>query len=263
MNAVRAVIAWVEGVMATPLGVFTFLTVSGFLFYMALAGVSYLVFFVWGRERYNPDFVPDWALQRSAMLWGLISIAGNAAFMTPLHWLGLRYSRVYWDVGEHGWWWVPVSVLLLLVLSETAVYWVHRALHWPWLFKHVHIRHHSWRHPTPWVGVAFHPLDSFAQALPHHLFAFLFPIHGVVYTVSVAMLTMWAVAIHDRVSLFRFRWLNYTGHHTIHHFYNNYNFGQYTTFWDRWCGTWKEPEGERFLRPAAPWGRRREPVRAK
>jgi lathosterol oxidase len=137
-------------------------------------------------------------------------------------------------------------------VSETAVYWIHRALHTPWLFKHVHLRHHSWRHPTPWVGVAFHPLDSFVQALPHHLCAFLFPIHGVVYTIAVAMLTMWAVAIHDRVSLVRLPWLNYTGHHTIHHFYNNHNFGQYFTFWDRWCGTYKAPVGDRFLRPARP-----------
>jgi lathosterol oxidase len=243
---IELVAAWTT----SPLAVFLLLTAAGFSYYLALAALSYLVFFVWGRERFNPDFEPDWAVQRNAIWWGLISVAGNAALMTPLHALALSgWSRVYWDVGEHGWPWLIASTLLLLVISETAVYWVHRALHTKWLFTHIHARHHSWRNPTPWVGVAFHPLDSFAQALPHHLCAFLFPIHGVVYLVSIAMLTMWAVAIHDRVSLVRVWWLNYTGHHSIHHFYNNYNFGQYTTIWDRWMSTYRAPEGPRFLRP--------------
>jgi lathosterol oxidase len=204
--------AWTSQIEAwsqDPFLLMILLTASGFSYYLVLATAAYLTFFVWGRERFVPDFEPDWSEQRSAILWGFIGIFGNVIFMMPLHMLAMSgWSKIYWDVSEHGVLWVVGSTLLLLAISETAVYWTHRALHTKWLFKHIHLRHHLWRKPTPFVGVAFNPLDSFAQALPHHLCAFLFPIHGVVYIVAVSLLTMWAVAIHDRVSFVRWWWLN-------------------------------------------------------
>ncbi|HMV68576.1 MAG TPA: sterol desaturase family protein [Myxococcota bacterium] len=226
------------------------LTVAGFLGNLALSTLSYLVWFVWWRDRFNPGFIPDWGKQRGAILWGAIGTLGNAVLMTPFDLAVMNgSSNMYWDVAEHGWGWLAVSALLILVISETAVYWIHRVLHERRMFKYIHSRHHAWREPTPFVGTAFHPVDSFAQAFPTHLCAFLFPVHGLLYVACIVSLMVWTVAIHDRVSLVRWWWLNYTGHHTIHHFYNNYNFGQYTTFWDRWMGTYREPVGERFLRP--------------
>ena len=58
--------------------------------------------------------------------------------------------------------------------TETLVYWVHRSLHHPLLYRALHRYHHEFREPTPWVSMAFHPLDSFAQGAPYHLFALLF-----------------------------------------------------------------------------------------
>lgn len=233
-----------------PLAHVAILTVAGFVGNLLLSGLSYLVLFVWWKDKFNPGFVPDWSKQGNAILWGGLGTLGNAVLMTPFDLAVMNgASNMYWDVAEHGWAWFGLSFLLILVISETAVYWIHRVLHERHMFKYIHSRHHSWREPTPFVGTAFHPVDSFAQAFPTHICAFLFPVHGLLYIACIVSLMVWTVAIHDRVSLFRWGWLNYTGHHTIHHFYNNYNFGQYTTFWDRWMGTYKEPVGERFLRP--------------
>ena len=99
------------------------------------------------------------------------------------------------------------------------------------------------------MSLSFNPLDSFFQALPHHLCAFLFPLHAGVSLLFISFVTIWAVAIHDRVSLVRHPWLNYTGHHTIHHHFSKYNYGQFFTFWDRVGGTYRAPEGDVFLRP--------------
>ena len=140
--------------------------------------------------------------------------------------------------------------MLYLVVTETLVYWTHRLLHRPWAFKHIHRAHHSFRRPTPWASLAFHPLDAFLQALPHHLCAFLFPVHGLVYLGFLGFVTAWSVAIHDRVSLVRWPGLDFTAHHTVHHFYNNYNHGQFFTLWDRLAGSYRAPEA-RFLQPAA------------
>lgn len=36
--------------------------------------------------------------------------------------------------------------------------------------------------------------------------------------------------------------------HTIHHYYFNYNYGQFTTLWDRIGGSYRKPNAELFDR---------------
>lgn len=35
--------------------------------------------------------------------------------------------------------------------------------------------------------------------------------------------------------------------HTMHHLYFNYNYGQFTTAWDRLGGTYRKPKGDAFM----------------
>ena len=231
------------GIPETPLNQYVFLTIAGLTLYFTLSGISYLIFFVWGRKRFHPTYLPDQAANRSAMKWGVIGTIGNVVLMMPFHILIANgHSQIYWDIGEYGWGWLIASFVLYLVFTETCIYWAHRWLHtdkgYHWLHKH----HHEWRVTTSWVSMAFHPLDSFLQALPHHLFGFIFPLYGPIYLVMVSFVSVWSVMIHDRVSFVRFKWINYTGHHTLHHWYYDYNYGQFFTFWDRLMGTWKDPE---------------------
>lgn len=237
------------------LGIFVFLSVSGVGVYLALAACTYRYFFVRNRATYVPDYVPDPEEKRRAMLWGVISVVGNAALTAPVHWLIVHgKTAVYFDIDDYGVPYLVASTLVYLFITETLVYWVHRALHHRLLYKWLHLKHHEFRKPTPWVGVAFNPIDSFLQALPHHLCALFLPLHIGVYLGMLAFLPVWAVLIHDRVSLVRWDFVNFTGHHTMHHHYNKFNFGQFFTFWDRWGGTYKSPSDlpERFLLPHRP-----------
>lgn len=230
------------GLPETPLVTFLTLVGGGLSVFFILGALSYMFFFVWRRREFHPEYEADRPSVRKAMKWSAISVIGNAILVAPFHYfLAQGYGGIYWDVGEHGWGWLFGSVLLMLVWGETLIYWIHRALHGDFLFGKLHHIHHQWRESTPWVGVAFHPLDAFFQGLPHHIFAFIFPVHAGVYLLSVSMVAVWAVSIHDRISFVRWPWLNNSGHHTLHHWYSDYNFGQYTTFWDRLCGTHKSP----------------------
>ena len=231
------------GIEDNPLAIFLVLTTGGLLAYFAFSGLSYLLFFVWGRKRFHPDYVPDAKQNRSARFWGSVSIIGNAVLTIPFHWLlSHGYGNLYWDVSEYGWGYLIGSFFLYLAVTETMIYWIHRALHGDFLYHRLHKYHHQFQVTTSWVSTAFHPLDSFAQALPHHLCAFLFPVHAVMYLIMVGFVTVWSVVIHDRVSLVRSKLINYTGHHTLHHWYYNYNYGQFFTLWDRLGGTYKDPE---------------------
>ncbi|MGB0679810.1 MAG: sterol desaturase family protein [Polyangiales bacterium] len=231
------------GLPDEPLVILLSLTLTGYAFFFALACLMYAFFFVWGRKRFHPKHQPDWRENRRALAWSAASVAGNALLMLPMHVLIAQgHSKVYYDVAEHGWAWLIASAVIIICVSETMTYWVHRALHWGKIYDWLHKPHHSFRVPTPFVGVAFNPLDSFAQALPHHLCVFLFPVHVGVYTTFITFITIWAVMIHDRISIMPWRGVNYTSHHTLHHWYYNYNFGQFFTFWDRLAGTYKDPE---------------------
>jgi lathosterol oxidase len=231
------------GIEDNPLAIFLVLATGGLLAYFLISGLSYLLFFAWGRKRFHPDYVPNPAELRTARFWGSVSILGNAILTMPFHWLlSHGWGQLYWDIDDYGWPWLIASVFIYLAITETMIYWIHRALHSDFLYHRLHKYHHQFRVTTSWVSTAFHPIDSFAQAFPHHLCAFLFPVHAVLYLLMVGFVTVWSVVIHDRVSLVRWKIINYTGHHTLHHWYYQYNLGQFTTIWDRIGGTYKDPE---------------------
>jgi len=235
------------GLPTHPLTTFFGLAIGGMLLFGTLSTLSYFYFFRWRKERYHPTYEEDGTTIKRALKWSTVSLVGNAILTTPFH-LAVAYgwSEVYWNIDDHpwGWGWIVASIGIYLVVTETMIYWVHRALHWGPLWKYIHKPHHSFKAPISFVGVAFNPLDSFAQGLAHHLCIFLFPVHGVVYLVFVTFVTVWAVMIHDRVSFVTWKGINYTGHHTVHHWYDFHNFGQFFTFWDRIGGTYKDPESD-------------------
>lgn len=233
------------GLPTHPLTTFAGLAIGGLVFYGILSTLSYFYFFRWRKQRYHPTYVEDKVEVRRALKWSVVSLLGNAVLTTPFH-LAIAYgwSKVYWDVGDYGWGYLAASVVFYVAFTETLIYWVHRALHWDLLYKYIHAPHHSFKQPTSFVGVAFNPLDSFAQGFAHHICVFLFPVHVGVYLAFVTFVTVWAVMIHDRVSFVTWKGINYTGHHTVHHWFDNYNFGQFFTFWDRIGGTYKDPESD-------------------
>lgn len=63
--------------------------------------------------------------------------------------------------------------------------------------------------------------------------------------------------IHDGEYVAHGEILNGAACHTMHHLYFNYNYGQYTTLWDRLGGSYRKPNEELFRREskmaAAEW----------
>ena len=59
---------------------------------------------------------------------------------------------------------------------------------------------------------------------------------------------LWTVFIHDGEYVANGLILNGAACHTMHHLYFNYNYGQYTTLWDRLGGSYRKPNEELFRR---------------
>jgi lathosterol oxidase len=224
---------------------FLLLALTSLLLYFGLAGAGYYFFFVCTRGQHAEQKMTPLQPIGSAIRLSVVSIFGNALLTAPVVVLIVRgFSRVYCTVTDHGWGYLLLSIFALLVFTETLVYWIHRALHLRSLYRLIHRHHHAFRAPTPWASLAFHPLDAFAQALPYHLFAFLFPIHVGVYAGALMAITFWAFLIHEPPLLFPEGWPNLASHHAIHHTCNKHNYGQFSTLWDRIAKTYRHPKGE-------------------
>ena len=66
----------------------------------------------------------------------------------------------------------------------------------------------------------------------------------VVYLALFVIVNIWTVSIHDgdyRVPRLFEPLINGSAHHTDHHLYYNYNYGQYFTLWDRIGGSFRYP----------------------
>ena len=62
-----------------------------------------------------------------------------------------------------------VAITLACIgFADFHFYCVHRTLHTPYLYKHIHSSHHQSRHPNPISGLSFHPIESmlYFSALP-------------------------------------------------------------------------------------------------
>eukprot|EP00947_MAST-08B_sp_MAST-8B-sp1_P001274 g1274.t1 len=236
----KAGLSWaVDDWRRQSVSIFLIVLINAYILYFASAGLSYRYLFD-HKLREHPKF------QRNQE-WKEIGVAAGAMpWMTlltlPIFLAEVRgHSKLYSSVDEFGWAYFGVSVFMFLMFNDCLIYWIHRAIHHPLLYKHIHKEHHRWLVPTPFASHAFHPLDGFVQSCPYHIFIFLFPLHKVAY---LGLFVLVNFCIHDgeyQVPKSLEYYVNGAAHHTDHHLYYSYNLGQYFTLWDRIGGTYREP----------------------
>ena len=216
---------------------------GGWLLYISFATFSYLVIFD-NRLKKHPQFLPNQI--RREIIYSTKSVPFMALPTAGIFLLEVRgYSKLYEGVsGVYGWLFCAGSVLFFLIFTDGLIYWIHRWLHHRLIYKYIHKGHHTWKVPTPYASHAFHPIDGFLQSVPYHLYPIFFPLHKVLYLVMFVFVNLWTISIHDgdyRVPAILRPVINGAAHHTDHHLFYNYNYGQYFTFWDRIGGSFRTP----------------------
>jgi lathosterol oxidase len=48
-------------------------------------------------------------------------------------------TSIYTIFHDYPWYWIPLSFVLSLVIHDTYFYWLHRFMHWPPVFKYLHL----------------------------------------------------------------------------------------------------------------------------
>jgi lathosterol oxidase len=214
--------------------------------YFLFAGIFYLVFYVWFRDKWKERKITNKSYKRGQfkieVKWSmatalLFSLAGTA---TMIMWQN-GYTKVYTDIMLYSWWYLPVSLAIFMLLHETYYYWLHRWMHQPAVFRIVHKVHHDSNITSPFTAFSFHPLEGFMQAIFLPAMLMILPMHYYVIIIQLTIMTISSVINHLDIEIypkkftrhFLGRWFIGATHHSLHHRQFKYNYGLYFTFWDK------------------------------
>jgi len=213
--------------------------------YFLVAGIFYFIFYIWFRNKYAARKINKKEYKsgqfKKEIKYSLISslIFAVAGAITVILWQK-GYTKVYTKIDLFGWWYLPVSLLIYMLLQETYYYWIHRWMHIPAVFKIVHKIHHDSHIASPFTAFSFHPIEGLLQAIFLPLVLMFVPIHYFVIIFLLVIMSISSVINHLDIEIYPKnsfhtwgKWVIGATHHSMHHKYYKYNFGLYFTFWDR------------------------------
>jgi len=131
-------------------------------------------------------------------------------------------------------------LLILPVFNSAHFYLIHRLLHWPPLFKRVHLLHHKNIHIGPWSGMSMHPVEHIIY-ISSVLIHFIIASHPVIVLLHLYMRCMAPAFSHSGFEKLLIKDKTVTEaadfHHQLHHKYFECNYGTVEMPWDRWFGS--------------------------
>ncbi|TGZ79950.1 sterol delta 5,6-desaturase ERG3 [Ascodesmis nigricans] len=220
--------------------------IFGVLLYFFFATLSYV--FIFDKATFkHPKYLQNQI--RLEIAQTMISLPGMALLTAPFFTAEVRgFGMLYEAVDTYPRWYLYFQFPLFLLFTDFGIYWIHRGLHHKLVYKNLHKPHHKWIMPTPYASHAFHAVDGWAQSIPYHVFPFVFPLHKFAYLALFTFINIWTIMIHDGEYVANSPLINGAACHTMHHLYFNYNYGQFTTLWDRLGGSYRKPNMELFYK---------------
>ncbi|KAF1813147.1 C-5 sterol desaturase [Eremomyces bilateralis CBS 781.70] len=236
-----------DNVWRQALSLFMITWIFGYVLYFGFASFSY--YFIFDKATFkHPKYLKH---QISLEIKQALTAIPFMVLLTCPCFLGevRGYSKMYdTNADGPGTWYNILQFPLFILFTDFFIYWIHRGLHHPLVYKRLHKPHHKWIMPTPYASHAFNPLDGFAQSIPYHVYPYIFPLQKWAYVVLFVFINIWTIMIHDGEYATNSPVINGAACHTMHHLYFNYNYGQFTTLWDRLGNSYRKPNIELFYR---------------
>lgn len=137
-------------------------------------------------------------------------------------------------------------LFIILLMSDTLFYILHRIMHTPYLYKKFHKLHHTYKEP---FALTNHYVDYYELLIffiPPIIPPIILNSHIVVVWLSIIILNWNGILIHSgyNFNLIKIEYKNYKfkfpciKEHDYHHKYFNYNFGATFPFMDQIMGTY-------------------------
>lgn len=137
--------------------------------------------------------------------------------------------------------------LLIPVVREVHFYLVHRLIHIPFMYNHVHRFHHNNVNPGPWSGLAMHPVEHllyFTTALIHWVIPSN-PVHMIFNMFYAGIAPAPTHSGFDKIAVTDEKLVD-TGDydHYLHHKYHECNYSDGVIPIDKWFGTFHDGSDE-------------------
>ena len=143
---------------------------------------------------------------------------------------------------EHPYYLVALA-LVMPIIHETHFYLIHRLIHTPFLYKHVHSIHHNSVNPSPYSSLSMHPVELILY-LGMALWHLIIPSNPILALYQLHRAGLGAIPGHigfDKIEVSEDRVLDTHAHiHYLHHKYFEVNYGDGLVPFDKWFGTFHD-----------------------
>jgi sterol desaturase/sphingolipid hydroxylase (fatty acid hydroxylase superfamily) len=173
--------------------------------------------------------VTIWSALEVVMMWGLAN-----GYAPALLW-----------PQQSGW---LILLIFLVPVWETFYFFlIHRLLHWPPLYRHVHSLHHRNTNVGPWSGMSMHPVEHLIY-LGSVMIHWIVPANPLLIIFHLQYFTLSAATTHTGYEGLVFggkkRLALGTFHHQMHHRFFECNYGGLEIPWDKWFGSFNDGTAE-------------------
>ncbi len=182
------------------------------------------------------------ALGARQILWATSTISLNTlvTFVGLLLWReGIIRFRTDYGLGA------LLDLLVLTLVMDLAMYFLHRIAHHPWILPWMHQTHHNYPYPRPIDLFVLNPFEVFGFGGLWLVVVSIYPSSWLGMTAYLSLNVLFGTIGHLGVEPFApswarhplLRWLGTSTFHALHHQTPGTNFGFYTIIWDRLLGT--------------------------
>jgi len=223
-----------------------------YLFFFGIGGFFH--YYYYHRQRDTPEkwkcqpnhWLP-FELEIHEMAIGLFSLTiGNVISALVACWiLNGGYTTMYYGMGDKGYLWWFLQWPVIFIYQDYVTYWMHRVYHLPFLYRHFHKLHHTYKQPTAFSVTAIHPVEFVNIQMIYISPTLIMPIHFVPFCAILMYTYYHGILDHSGITFKRKWWQPWQPDaifHDNHHQYFHVNFGFNIEFWDKLHGTYRRKD---------------------
>lgn len=138
-----------------------------------------------------------------------------------------------------------VDILILLFVMDAGMYLLHRIAHIPFIYRFAHRTHHRYDNPRPLTLFVLNPFEALGFGALWLLVIRIYDSSWLGMSFYLGVNVVFGMIGHLGVEPLSEKWLRShlfnvlttSTFHARHHLEEDYNFGFYTSLWDRFFGT--------------------------
>ncbi|KAI8484985.1 hypothetical protein Bbelb_372310 [Branchiostoma belcheri] len=217
---------FLEGYGMKHLHLFILMGITGsFVIYYPVGGFWHWYYYI--RKRHQAE---EWKCQPNkfltkdneahAVMLGSFNmvLGGTLSGTIACYIVNGGYSRLYFSLWDYSIVYTVLSTIFVFLLNEFTIYWSHRIMHLPVLYKKIHKWHHRYIQPTAFTASAMHPFEFLLNQCIMAAPMFIFPLYAGSYVGVLLWTYYYGMRDHSGIiSVSPWPWQQDTLFHDDHH----------------------------------------------